>query len=68
MLACSSRWLRVAAVAVATAAGAFILATGAAQSAAAPHTTQIKADISWGSVHPTGVPLGGIQPADISWG
>jgi len=68
MLARSSRWLRVAAVAVATAAGAFVLATGAAQSAAAPHPTQVKADISWGAVHPSGASLGGVQPADISWG
>jgi hypothetical protein len=68
MLARSSRWLRVAAVAVATAAGAIVLATGAAQSAAAPHPTQVKADVSWGAAHPLGVPLGGFQPADVSWG
>jgi len=68
MLARSSRWLRVAAVAVATAAGAFLLATGAVQAAAAPHPTQVKADVSWGSVHPADVSWGGVQPLDVSWG
>jgi hypothetical protein len=63
MLARSSRWLRVAAVAVATAAGAFILATGAAQATAAPHVTQVKADSTWGAVHPAGVLL-----FDSTWG
>jgi hypothetical protein len=68
MLARSSRWLRVAAVAVATAAGAFVLATGAAQATAAPHSTQVKADVSWGSAHPADVSWGGVQPLDVSWG
>jgi hypothetical protein len=68
MLAQSSRWLRAAAVAVATAAGAVILATGAAQATAAPHVTHVKADVSWGAVHPADVSWGGMQPLDVSWG
>jgi hypothetical protein len=68
MLTRSSRWLRVAAVAVATAAGAFVLATGASQAMASQHPTQVKADVSWGSVHPSDVSWGGVQPFDVSWG
>lgn len=68
MLAHSSRWLRVAAVAIATAAGVFVLATGAAQATAAPNATQVKADVSWGSVHPADVSWGSVHPADVSWG
>ena len=68
MLARSPRWLRVAAVAVATAAGAFVLATGATQATASPHPTQVKADVSWGAVHPSDVSWGGVQPSDVSWG
>jgi hypothetical protein len=54
MLARSSRWLRVAAVALATAAGAFVLATGTAQATAAPQVTHVQAGTS-------------VQPADVSW-
>jgi hypothetical protein len=67
MLARSSRWLRVAAVATATAAGAIIMATGAAQATAAPHVTQVKADTTWGAVHPVSV-FAGYQPSDTTWG
>jgi len=61
-----SHKVRRVAVAVAAAVGVLALAAGPA-TAATSHPT-VKADITWGAVHPTDITWGGVQPQDITWG
>jgi len=61
-----SHRVRRVAVAVATAVGVLALTAGPAE-AATSHSV-VRADVTWGGVHPTDVTWGGVLPADVTWG